>query len=835
MNGIYRQALNLQPMFKLVAVALLFFLISPVFGQKQLTATRVHQDHQETTSHKSTIDGLANESHWKSAGVARDFIQFKPSPGLPSSRQTAVQVAYDDQALYLFVLCSDQAKTMSHVLSLRDDFNANTDNFQVILDTYDDNLNGFIFGVSSTGVQYDAKVTGNSKNPELEMVWSSAVVHTIDGWQAEIRIPYSAFRFPQKEEQQWGINFYRYIAATREESSWNPIQPDFDNIPAQCGQLKGITGITPPLRLALIPYLSTYLEQLPQSSNATGWLGSFNGGMDIKWGLNEAFTLDLTLVPDFGQVVFDNQVLNLSPFEIQFNENRQFFTEGTELFSKAGLFYSRRIGIQVPSGLSGYDLKPGEQFIPPTEPPQLLNATKLSGRTKKGLGIGVFNGITSEQSAKIVNLNTGSERNVVVTPLTNYNVFVLDQNLKNNSSITLTNTNVTREGRFYDANVTGLNFKFNSKNNRYFLSGRSAVSNQLYDEIRTGYNAGLRLGKQTGNFIISSGYFEESTTYDPNDLGFNTNNNKRILDVSMGYRIFKPFGAFNQLFSSLNFSYNRLYNPDTYTGTYLNGNVGAVSKKFHANGLEFNSSITESYDYFEPRVNGRFFIRPTWVNIGAWTSTNYQKRFAIDASVNYVFVGVKDWREYIFGLSPRIRISNRIFLIYEFEQHFNMNGQGYAVAFGTPVALPEGILFGQRDRINTTNSINLRLILTNRMGLSFRLRHYRSAVSYDQFFTLNEDGRLQAIDFDGKDSQGLPAYDANYNAFTIDLVYRWVFLPGSELNIVWKNAIFGTNKEVTKNYFANTYSLFENSALNSFSLRLVYWLDYQSLRKLKKK
>jgi hypothetical protein len=815
-------------MLRNLSLCFIFLFATVSFAQKELRASKC-------TAEKITIDGLSNEIAWNSAETATDFIQFKPSPGTPSSKKTEVQLLYDDQALYLFVKCFDNPTKMSHVLSLRDDFNANIDNFQFILDTYDDNLNGFIFGVSSKGVQYDAKITGNARNAELELVWSSTVKHTPDGWQAEIRIPYSAIRFPKKDIQQWGINFYRYISETREESSWNPIQPDFDNLPAQCGKAIGIDGIQPPLRLAFIPYLSSYAERPPSALSKPDWRGSFNGGMDIKWGLNEAFTLDLTLVPDFGQVVFDNQVLNLSPFEIQFNENRQFFTEGTEIFSKAGLFYSRRIGIQAPSGIAYTQIKPYEVLQQATEPPQLLNATKLSGRTKKGLGIGVFNALTAEQQSTALDLLTGQERSVIVSPFSNYNVLVLDQNLKNNSSITFTNTNVMREGNFYDANVSGLNFKFNSEDNRYFLSGRSALSNQFSEKINTGYNAGLRLGKQTGNFIYNAGYFEESTTYNPNDLGFNANNNKRILDATIGYRRFKPFGIFNQLFSSLSLSYNRLYDPDTYTATYLNGNIGLISRKFHANGIEFNSSLTESFDYFEPRTSGRYFVRPTWFNIGYWTSTNYQKRFAIDASVNYVFIGQENWKEYIFGLSPRIRISNRIFLIYEFEQHFNLNGLGYAVPFGIPFNSVQGIIFGKRDRINTTNSINLRLILTNRMGITFRLRHYRSAVSYDQFYLLNDEGRLTETDFQGTDINGNSAYNANYNAFTIDLVYRWVFLPGSELNIVWKNAIFSTNKSVALDYFSNTSDLFENDALNSFSLRFVYWLDYESLRKKSKR
>ena len=165
--------------------------------------------------------------------------------------------------------------------------------------------------------------------------------------------------------------------------------------------------------------------------------------MDLKYVLNEAFTLDLTLVPDFGQVQFDQQVLNLSPFEVQFNENRQFFTEGTELFNKQSLLYSRRVG-GVPINYGGVNeqLDSNETIIENPGQTQLINATKLSGRTKKGTGIGVFNAITKPMEAVIENNETFERRRIETATATNYNVFVLDQNLKHNSTITFTNTNV---------------------------------------------------------------------------------------------------------------------------------------------------------------------------------------------------------------------------------------------------------------------------------------------------------------------------------------------------------------------------------------------------------
>ncbi|WP_400194308.1 DUF5916 domain-containing protein [Hymenobacter sp. B81] len=235
----------------------------------------------------------------------------------------------------------------------------------------------------------------------------------------------------------------------------------------QWGLLTGIRNIKAPLRLSLAPYISGYVNHYPYNEqgkrNATT---SFNGGADVKYGINESFTLDATLVPDFGQVISDNQVLNLSPFEVQFNENRQFFTEGTELFNKGNLFYSHWVGAmllgfgrvesQLRKGTTESDgRRPGEFIARNPDMTRLLNATKISGRTSKGLGLGLFNALSNNVYAMVQDSATGTQRQVLTQPFSNYNIFVLDQSLKNNSFVSLINTNITRAGATYDANVTG--------------------------------------------------------------------------------------------------------------------------------------------------------------------------------------------------------------------------------------------------------------------------------------------------------------------------------------------------------------------------------------------
>ena len=121
------------------------------------------------------------------------------------------------------------------------------------------------------------------------------------------------------------------------------------------------------------------------------------------------------------------------------------------------------------------------------------------------------------------------------------------------------------------------------------------------------------------------------------------------------------------------------------------------------------------------------------------------------------------------------------------------------------------------------------------MGMTFRLRHYRSSLSYDSFFDLNIDGTLTPNNLDGLDVNGESVYNTNFNAFTIDLVYRWVFLPGSEINVVWKNAIFSSDKFVSTTYFNNLSQMLDYTPSNSFSIKVLYWLDYQSLKRKSKK
>jgi len=808
------------------AIFLLFLLLFfNGYSQKEINTSK--------RTGQISLDGYLEEADWVNANWTSGFTQMKPFPGEKASKKTEVAMLFDQEAIYFGVKCYDHPDSVSRVLSLRDDFNPNLDFFGIFLDTYNDKQNGFFFGLSSRGVQVDAKIFSEDFNDLLNLVWRSKTQINDQGWFAEIKIPYSALRFPKSDIQTWNINFARQISRFREDNNWSPVNPDLENYLLESGVVKGIKDITPPVRLALIPFLSSYNS----FSKDTEPVSTFTGGMDVKYGINEAFTLDVTLLPDFGQVIFDQQVLNISPFEIRFNENRQFFTEGTELFNKSNLFYSRRIGVQTPSKVYKSQLNDNEELneIPTSVP--LINASKISGRLKNGLGIGIFNGVTAEQKGKAINSLNGDEREISISPLSNYNVIVLDQNLKNNSSITFTNTNVWRAGNFYDANVSGLDTKLNTKSNDYFVQTQAKISNILdTNSISLGHTWGIEAGKQRGNFTYGLEYYEESDSYDPNDLGFLRANNSRVGELYIGYRNFNPkIEKINRFFTSASLSNEWLYAPNLFGGSFWNARATTITNSFNALGIRLSGTLNESNDYFEPRgdvIGEEKFIRPVWTSTRAWFSSNYQKRIAADIGIGYVFVERNDWWEWNYDFENRFRITNQLFLIHYWEQRFQNNSEGYAVDFGTPEFTHNGTIFGNRDRINTTQTLGIDYTLTNRIGITFRLRNYNAIIKYNSFSELLPNGRLSSLEnYSGNDIDGNSVYDINYNAFTIDMLFRWVFFPGSEINVVWKNSIFSDDEGIDQTYWNNLFGNLQDGPMNTFSIKLIYWLDAQYLKK----
>ncbi|MEO6757882.1 MAG: DUF5916 domain-containing protein, partial [Saprospiraceae bacterium] len=667
--------------------------------------------------------------------MATDFLFSWPNPGQPATERTEVKILYDDEALYIGVHCFDrQPDSIFHRLSKRDELE-NSDNFSILLDTYHDGQNAVLFGVSPDNVQFDSKFSKANANPDngnpdgedsaWDAVWRSAATITSDGWVAELEIPYSALRFPKKDVQEWGLNFNRSIKRHGENDSWNEIKAEITGSINQSGRLTGISNIKAPLRLSATPFVATYANNVyhQPTSPSSDWAYPYSVGMDIKYGINEAFTLDATLIPDFGQVRTDNYVLNLSPFETRFDENRPFFTEGTELFNKGGLFYSRRVGANA----------------------RLLNATKISGRTKHGLGIGVFNAVERAEYDSYQD-SEGKTYREQASPLTNSSIIVLDQNLKNNSSVTLLNTSVLRAGGATDANVTGALFNLKNKAQSYALSGRYVYSTrQQPGNAENGFSTSVDLSKTSGKLQWGASYLVESDQYNINDLGFLFSPNESSGTGWVSFNRFKPWWKLNNFWVNT-WAYNSmLYRPaGAWTETSFGLNVGGNTRSFQNFGLNANLSPWGMDDYYEPRTDdfNQYYHVPTTGRIGTWYNSDNRKKLIYYVNAGgrmyaekgrnnrYIYPGVR-WRA-----SGKLTVS--IGVGYE-KQRNSVGGLGdnlFDTALGFE-ALPAGsIVLGRRNITEFNNDLGASYAFNNRMSLALFSRHYWSRVEYGAFYNL---------------------------------------------------------------------------------------------------
>ncbi|MBT8258360.1 MAG: carbohydrate binding family 9 domain-containing protein [Bacteroidia bacterium] len=775
------------------------------------------------TDNAPKIDGNLDDDAWQLADSATDFVQFRPEMGvtLDEDKKTTVKMTYDDNAIYVGAYFKDKPDDIQRQFTSRDNF-GNSDVFGIILNPNNDAQNDIMFFVFSSGTQADAVSSpDNGEDFGWNAVWDSQVSIVSDGWIIEMKIPYAALRFANEEVQTWGIQFYRKFMLTNNEYSWNPIDRTKGNIGLYHGELRGIKNIEPPTRLIFYPFVSSLQKSYDGDSES-----EYRVGLDVKYGITENFTLDATLIPDFSQAAFDNVRLNLGPFEQTFSEQRQFFKEGVDLFNKGNLFFSRRVG-NAPTG--SVDLGDSEEIKDYPDEVKVINALKVSGRTKKGLGVGFFNAITEKTDAVIENMATGEIRKEVVEPLANYNILVIDQQFNRNSSVSLVNTNVMRSGDFRDSNVTGLLFDISNKANKYNASGEVKMSRlNLIGDDQVGYSARFTAAKIYGKYRARAGYSMADTSYDINDLGLQFRNNYSNFFWNASYRIFEPTKRFNN-FSIFHWgNLNYLFDPNEYTGNSLGLSVNGQTKSLHWFGGNINTQLGKQYDYFEPRdtANNRFFIYENWLNANAWMETNSAKRFSVEGNAGFgtMFEDGRDLFNYWLGFEPTMRFTDKFRMNYDLYYQNNKGNRGFVTNNEVD------IIFGQRDQISMTNSISGSYNFNPLHALTLTFRNYWTTVDYDyDLYSLMENGRLDVDSGYNKENIGFDP-DINFMTWNLDLRYAWQFAPGSQLIALYRNQLFNQNNASEDNYSDSLNTLFEQPFEHTFSLRLVYFLDYNNLK-----
>lgn len=802
-------------MFKRLPISILalFSLFSIEAQELNLNEASKKKLYTKKISKNISIDGELNEEDWSNVESASDFIMFDPDNGKPIDEKfkTDVKILFDDEAIYVgAILRDDEPDKILKEITERDNFGT-SDLFGVFINGYNDGQQDFQFYVTAANGQADCNFTSQyGEDYTWNAIWSSKAKITNQGWIVEMKIPYAALRFSKNDKQTWGINFFREIRRKRQKFTWNFIDNKIGAFSQQAGILEGIENIKTPTRLFFIPYSSGYYSVNQNDEELTGKIG-----LDIKYGINDAFTLDAILVPDFGQTKFDNVVLNLGPFEQQFNENRPFFTEGTDLFSKGNLLYSRRIG-SVPNLPINLDENENITEFPASI--NLLNAVKISGRDKDGLGIGFLNAITERTTVNAYNSTTDTNREVLISPLTNYNVTVLDQRFNKNSSVTLINTNVTRDGSYRDANVTGILFDLNTKKNTFNVSGDMKMSSIYDTQNYNGYNTSLYLAETAGKVRFSTGVNYVSKEFDNNDLGINFLTNYTAWSSNANYRILNPSKWFNTFRVNLNSYFE--YNNDSgrIQGSNFNINFGGNNKKNHYVGGGFNYNPFKSYDYYEARQEGKFVIYPETYGGNLYISTNYNNKFAIDVNPYMTNTFEKNRYNYGISISPRYRFSDRLSLIYSFDIYKQINNVGFIDQDAT------NIYFAKRDRDTYTNSISSKYSINSNMNFNLTVRHYWSYAENNTIHTLNNDGTLTetSIYTDNKNS--------DFSTWNLDLSYSWWFAPGSQISILYRNNANVFSRDIDKDFSSNFSNLLSDNLNHIFSLSIRYYIDYNQAK-----
>ena len=502
------------------------------------------------------LDGnVLTDTAWQAARAATDFWQIQPFEGQPATQRTQVFVGFTEDALYIgAVLYDDDPSAIIVSDSRRDADLDETDAFLVIMDTYLDRQNGFVFGTNPAGIEYDGQVTkegrgqfgsgGGGFNRNWDTNWSVKTQVGEFGWSVEMRIPFSSLRYKGRDAQIWGINFQRNIRRNNEIAFWSPLPRQYNLYRAsQAGTLEGIT-LPAQRNLKFTPYV---LGQAKQGSAIDGTEYESEIGGDLKWSITPSLTLDATVNTDFAQVEVDEVVVNLDRFNIFLPEKRPFFLENAGQFSvgsprEVELFFSRRIGISD----SG-------EVIP------IEGGLRLSGKMGSQTNLGL--------------LHMSSEAVEGEAPQNDFSVIRVNQELRNRSSLGVIFVNRDGDGSFDDI-PSGDDY-----NRTYGIDGRLGIGDDL---ILSGYVAktdtpgldgrdhafSMRGDYSSQRWSNGFGYSEVGENFNP-EVGFVQRRDYRKADLRI-LRRYRPKDFFGLQELRPHISYRGYWNfDDVYESGFI--------------------------------------------------------------------------------------------------------------------------------------------------------------------------------------------------------------------------------------------------------------------------
>jgi hypothetical protein len=553
------------------------------------------------------IDGHLDDPAWQTAVPSDTFTQYAPTDGASPSERTIVRILYDDEALYVGVLC-EQTSTPIIGHLVRRDADSESDGVGIFLDSRGEGKDAFWMSVNVAGTQADGTVHDqNVLSTEWDENWEVATSSESRSWSAEFRIPFRALRFPPRPVQSWGLQVIRYIAARQEVEQWAHVPRDNVNWVANYGRLDDLRGVQRSNLVELRPYVGVRLLRRDAGGDTLGrgytWLPS--AGIDLRLHLRESLTLDAAIAPDFTQVEADQIILNLSNYETFLPEKRALFLEGADLFATPlqdpllfgssdvfpnRTFYSRRVGSAPVPPTMRQDATTSEQLLEPPSPSTIYAAAKLIGTVGNGWSIGALSALTARNDVAVEDTNSGARSLRLVDPATIVNVLRLKRNLGLGGQVGIIATGVTRfESRetyptttpttqlcpsgalvaigsrcFRDAYVAATDGLWRSPGGEYLVAAQVtgslmengpalvAPDGTIVKSGDTGAGGWVRVAREGGKHLLVLGEYSGSTpTLDYNDAGYMARANLHEARATLAYRTLDPGNLLLESYSAI--------------------------------------------------------------------------------------------------------------------------------------------------------------------------------------------------------------------------------------------------------------------------------------------
>jgi len=798
----------------------LFFLIILLLPSLSICENEIAADTLKTVTalrinRPVNIDGILVEDAWKKARPARDFRQTEPDEGEPATDSTVVKILYDDEAVYFGFWCFDsEPDKIIKILTRRDRY-TESDAVSIRIDSHHDHQTAYYFCINAAGVLRDIMIYNNEDMDELwDAVWEADSRITDWGWSAEFKIPYSALRFARQEEYLWGLNFTRYIPRKHENSRWQFTPSSESQGVSSYGHLAGIKGIEPPSRMETLPYMVSCNIREPESlGNPDGNEFISDLGLDFKYGISSAFTLDATVNPDFGQVESDETVLNLGTYETWYDEKRPFFLEGFEIFRTRYFtqFYSRRIG-RPPTG----DVDMAEYYIGFPRETSIIAALKFSGKTGGGTSIGLLNATTAEERTKYRLENDNNTYKAVVEPLASYSAVRIKQDVLGGSSyVGGLFTSVNQEDRT-DAFTGAADWSIYFDNEVYNWGGYFTGTNN--GPGTGGMAFATSLNKLSGKNIKGNIYFDYfDRKVDWNRLGYLSENGYFGGSGWIQLRSSKEFSIFRILELNFNGWYNEYLDGYKYSnGGNVNSSIGLTNNWWIWLGYDIDGS---QYDIRETRGNGNW-LAPEYTCYWIGGCTDRAKDFSVDIDYQYngLLGGICHYYSLDFWYRP---ITNLEF--YASNDFKTRRNADYWVGTGED-NLP---VFGELD--NEVYDLTIRSTYTFRRNLSLQLytQFYISAGEYDRYKRMTGADNLEPVDTETY-SVDFSRGDFNYKSLNVNLVLRWEYRPGSTVYVVWTQGRERYDNDWGNRNYAFDFSrdisdILDLPQTNTFLIKANYW------------